>query len=398
MLLYVFVIPGLIAKTLMKQRGRGTLYPSQANYDSRWTMRMGFVFAGYRLGYEWWEAVVMMRKCAFVLLSIFLRTYGASPQVVAASMVLIASMSAHLQHRPYQDDAHNFLESLGLHICLLQLLVTLMSNMIGRMDRNVTNSPLGLQSTILVILVVFVSTGYFFWKATTWTVHKSQDTAGAIGTAAKFCARFSCAEKRAPAVRVAPRKKFDIKLTMRALEHKRRATEVQNIQENSRMHKERLMVRIKQSRTHQDVRLQARLAARAKVKRARALEKCAPFSSLNAASIAKIVDTMAYREMKGEICREGAPALHLYVIVEGVCKVTIKGKHVADLNELTVFGESAIFEENARRNATVTGNVKVLVMSRSNWNGLLASGVLGNACVAALRVVREERAKMNMEV
>ena len=90
--------------------------------------------------------------------------------------------------------------------------------------------------------------------------------------------------------------------------------------------------------------------------------------------------------------------MHLYVIVEGVCKVTIKGKHVADLNELTVFGESAIFEENARRNATVTGNVKVLVMSRSNWNGLLASGVLGNACVAALRVVREERAKMNMEV
>ena len=55
-LLRVFLVPGLIAKTLVTQRGRGTLYPSQANYDSRWTMRMGFVFAGYKLGYEWWEA------------------------------------------------------------------------------------------------------------------------------------------------------------------------------------------------------------------------------------------------------------------------------------------------------------------------------------------------------
>ena len=40
----------------------------------------------------------------------------------------------------------------------------------------------------------------------------------------------------------------------------------------------------------------------------------------------------------------GAHAFHLYVIVEGTCEVTIRGKHVADLNELTVFGESAIFE------------------------------------------------------
>ena len=73
-LVYAFLIPWVIAKTLMTQRRKGTLYPSQSNYDSRWTMRMGFVFAGYRLGYEWWEAVVMLRKCAFILLSIFLRT------------------------------------------------------------------------------------------------------------------------------------------------------------------------------------------------------------------------------------------------------------------------------------------------------------------------------------
>ena len=52
-------------------------------------------------------------------------------------------------------------------------------------------------------------------------------------------------------------------------------------------------------------------------------------------------------------------------------KSRLSSKSCTDLNELTVFGESAIFEENARRNATVTGNVKVLVMSRSDWNGLM---------------------------
>ena len=218
---------------------------------------MGFVFAGYRIGYEWWETVVMIRKCAFVLSSIFLRTYGASPQVVAASMVLIASLSLHLQHRPYQDEAHNFLESLGLHVCLLQLLVTLMSNMIGRVDRNVSNSPLGLQSTIIVILVVFVSTAYFFWKVITLTLRKSRDTGGVLGVIAKKM-RFSSAVKVRP--------KLDIKLLMQAVEQKRRDTQVKRIKESSRMHRERLMIKIKQSKLRRDSRLQARLAVRAAAK------------------------------------------------------------------------------------------------------------------------------------
>jgi hypothetical protein len=262
MMIYVFLIPGMIARTLRTERKKGTLYPSQAHYNSRWTMRMGFVFAGYKIGYEWWEAVVMIRKCAFVLLSIFLRTYGASPQVVAASMVLVAALSLHLQHRPYQDEAHNYLESLGLHICLLQLLVTLMSNMIGRVDRNVSNSPLGLQSTIFVILVVFVSTAYFFWKVITLTLHKSRDAGGVFGVIAK-CMRFS---PQAAPVKVKPRQKLDMKLMMQAVEQKRRDTQVKNIQESSRMHKERLMIRIKKSQCQRESRLQARLAARAVAK------------------------------------------------------------------------------------------------------------------------------------
>ena len=135
--------------------------------------------------------------------------------------------------------------------------LTLASNMIGRADRNVSNSPLGLQSTIIVILVVFVSTAYFFWKVITLTLHKSKDTGGVLGVIAKNV-------RLSSAVKVRP--KLEFKLMMQAVEQKRRVTQVKSIQETSRMHKERLMLRIEKSKTHRDSRLQARLAARAVAK------------------------------------------------------------------------------------------------------------------------------------
>ena len=432
MLLFVFLVPGLIANKLITQRRKGHLYPMQAKYEPRWTLRLGFMFAGYRQGYEWWEAVVMLRKCAFVLLSIFLRTYGASPQVVAASMVLIVATSAHLQHRPYQDPAHNWLESVGLHVCLLQLLVALISNMIGRVDRNVSESPLGSQSTVVVILIVFASTAFFFWEAFLWTVQKSHETRtqGAVGAIARCCAPRvpnACSKRKneskrgrspggtgsphqiVPAVvhgQRASNARLNFALTLRALENQRRKSHVEEIQNNSYQSKDRLMKKIKRSETQQAKRLQARLAARAKVKRTRALEKCGPFASLDAVSISTIVDAMEFAEVSGAdppICREGAPADTLSVIVKGTCTVTIRGQEVARLEELAVFGESSLFGgESAKRNATVSvadgvGSVKLLQLSRRKWERLFASGVLSEACVAALRTVQEERAEMNAQ-
>jgi hypothetical protein len=389
------------------------------------------MFAGYRQGYEWWEAVVMLRKCAFVLLSIFLRTYGASPQVVAASMVLIVATSAHLQHRPYQDPAHNWLESVGLHVCLLQLLVALVSNMIGRVNRNESESPLGLQSTVVVILIVFASTGFFFWETVLWTVQKSHEaqTQGAVGAIARCCAPKIprlCSKKlskskrgRSPGEmgtshqqivpaagdgRRASNARLNFALTLRALESQRRKSHVEEIQQTSRQSKDRLVEKVKRSKTLQATRLRARLAARAKVKQTRALEKCAPFASLDAESISTIVDAMEFAEVSGgdpPICREGAPAETLFVIVKGTCTVTIRGQEVARLEELAVFGESSLFGgESAKRNATVVaadgaGSVKLLQLPRGKWERLVSSGVLSKACVAALRIVQEGRAEMN---
>ena len=67
--LYIVVAPTLIALMLVRQRKNQELYPSQQHYESKWTLRFGFMFAGYKEGYEWWESMVMLRKCCFVLLA-----------------------------------------------------------------------------------------------------------------------------------------------------------------------------------------------------------------------------------------------------------------------------------------------------------------------------------------
>ena len=130
-LMYIVVAPALIALVLVRQRKRQELYPSQHHYESKWTLRFGFMFAGYKEGYEWWESMVMLRKCCFVLLAIFLKQYGAAPQVVAASLVLVVALSAALEHLPYQDDDHNQIEKYGIQVCLLQLMVALLCTVVS---------------------------------------------------------------------------------------------------------------------------------------------------------------------------------------------------------------------------------------------------------------------------
>ena len=46
-------------------------------------------------------------------------------------MILIVSLSLQLHHK---DSGHDWLESVGLHVCLLQLMTALIATMIGRED------------------------------------------------------------------------------------------------------------------------------------------------------------------------------------------------------------------------------------------------------------------------
>ena len=179
--LYLFLFPGFISFFLIRQRKKKELYPHQKFYKPRWTIRLGFMFAGYREGFEWWESVVLVRKALVFLLSIFLKSYGTTPQVVAAGMVLVIALSFHLQYQPYQAAHHNWIESISLHTCLVQILVVLMGNMIGRVHVSEAGYELGPVSSLTIIVTMFTTTILFFWQVCHSTVKNSQSNIGAVG-------------------------------------------------------------------------------------------------------------------------------------------------------------------------------------------------------------------------
>ena len=190
-LFFVIVIPTLLAVKLKSLRQKLKLYPSQKHYESKWTLRFGFMFAGYREKYEWWEAVVMLRKCCFVILAIFLRQYGAASQVVAASLVLIFALSAQLQNLPYQDKGHDMIEKFGIEACILQLMTALLCNLVQEESNGgssvAAGQQLGKRSTAALIAVVFSTTALFFTITITLTIRGSQKEQGTVGAVARWC-------------------------------------------------------------------------------------------------------------------------------------------------------------------------------------------------------------------
>jgi hypothetical protein len=118
-------------------------------------------------------------------------------------MVLSAALSLQLQYRPFLHDEHNRLESIGLHMCLLQLLVALLCNVVGKID----NNTLGLSSTYVLITVMFVSSIVFFWWTARVTMQNSHDTIGWVGKVArrsKRCCGVASRKNDASRTQIAP--------------------------------------------------------------------------------------------------------------------------------------------------------------------------------------------------
>ena len=148
--------------------------------------------------------------------------------------------------------------------------------------------------------------------------------------------------------------------------------------------------------------MSGRLAARNKVKSSRCLEKCPAFSALDQGSLAQIVDAMEYSTVDaGEtLCREGAVADKMFVLVSGTCDVSVGGSRVASLRELDVLGESALFPDatgKSVRSATVrcTSPGALLVLRKAELDALVQSGALPPECVSALAAVAEQRRQEN---
>ena len=180
--------------------------------------------------------------------------------------------------------------------------------------------------------------------------------------------------------------------------------EVSTIRRQASAHRKSAVQSIKARQLKRRETVQARVQARNKAKRSRCLQACPAFASLDEVSVDSIINVMDYavRAAGDVLCEEGGDADRLFVIVEGTCDVSIRGERVAQLHELDVFGEGALFDEARVRSATVTvaegppdGGVRLLELERATFDGLVASGTLDAACVAELRAVGQKRQQEN---
>ena len=153
--------------------------------------------------------------------------------------------------------------------------------------------------------------------------------------------------------------------------------------------------------------LTQKVAARKKVKHSKALLKSIYFSSLEEASISKIIDAMDFVALDqnddSEICRQGDVADTFYIIISGACQVTIDGRPISLLGALDIFGEIALFTDasgQSVRSATVRKMVdkdlQLLTLSRAKFNALIASGTLNEGCMNKLKRLAEQRKKEHM--
>ena len=163
---------------------------------------------------------------------------------------------------------------------------------------------------------------------------------------------------------------------------------------------------------------QLRLLARTKLKSSRKLSQVPAFTHLAPDAIGQIIDTMRYENHAPGtvICQEGGVADRFFVIIAGTCSVTsVALRHkgtVAMLGSLDVVGESMFHPTTSQRTRTATvtalghrpkadgersGLTSTLSLDRSDFERLLATGVLSRRVVTEMQSVGEKRRQQNRE-
>ena len=158
----------------------------------------------------------------------------------------------------------------------------------------------------------------------------------------------------------------------------------------------------------------------------KALTKVPMFKKLSKEKIDIVLTKTTYQKFKQKdvLCKQHDIALEFYIIVTGICTVSVKktkssssnkgagideGSEVAGnstrkvgtLRELDFFGENALSNEiESKRNATVIAlseYVQVLMLSKINFELLVAEGVFDADVVATVAKEKERREELNRQ-
>eukprot|EP01046_Picozoa_sp_COSAG06_P009822 COSAG06_NODE_520_length_14748_cov_4.841423_2_plen_4490_part_00 len=108
--LYVFchLMPASVVLLMRGHTQAGTLHTEMR------TVRLGFVFRGYRPAKALWELVITGRKLALAWVVIFLEDYGVAFQSIVAVAILQGALLLHTYHHPHTTELPHRLEMASL--------------------------------------------------------------------------------------------------------------------------------------------------------------------------------------------------------------------------------------------------------------------------------------------
>ena len=372
--------------------------------------KLGFLYRPFAQGAEFWELHEVLRKLLLMGVLIY---FPSNVRAAAAVLICVVAVATLNFVQPHKNRVVFWVAEMAFLLTCFKYLsaIFVVTQETGELTKE-DNKVLG---ALLIVIDVAMMTGSIFSmlaivvvlrKATKGLKKEKQNETKSI----EIKTELSNDQSQHTAVVVVPvtslaaeeemkETKEDSEEATAAAGYEKEAVAIRRRSEVARLH---TLKKQKAREIAADARVQKRLELRSRAKRVGALERCPLFASVASESRDRIVDTMKYEKfVTGTVvCEEGREADSMYLLMKGACSITVQGNEVATMQELAVFGESALFGKGAKRNATVTAaiNVEVLVLSREALERVIASGDLDEHSVSELKRVGLERMAQTMEL
>ena len=188
-IVFVMGFPLGLLFLLFRLKKRGALKHDDSNYDKRWVLRLGFLFAGYEDEYVYWEAIVLARKALLSAAAVFLAHNGTTVQVVVAILILFVCLYLQMNYKPLEHDWHDLMEQRSLMFSNLILIGCLLAN------AGDVGSELPPTATVTLSVFVFAITIYFFWTSVRMTLigmHRSHEDRFVVRLASSCLRKMQC--------------------------------------------------------------------------------------------------------------------------------------------------------------------------------------------------------------
>jgi CRP-like cAMP-binding protein len=397
--------------------------------EPQFRIRYGLLYRGYVKDREWWEVIVALRKFAGVAIGTFGSLIGDPETQVGLALFLgFISIVLHLVGQPFGSPNG---ESKRLHFMELYSLVVIWCTNWGGLMLYVSSGSGhsgGATRPVLTMLIIGsvcsynIAAIYIFGKTLIGTAiqHRNerrsmlQDASnGILGNDNDVHVLHVSNHKIVPANNN-NNNNDDQPFTTSSRHSEETVAEVDAVHDNFHTHERALKAEHARRQLKQRRATQNRVIARLKIRKTKALSKVPLFHDVPLEAIESILELTTYKKHQQNtiICTQDDPALEFYIIVSGRCAVIVKNedededededvvdnvdslRRVGTLKELDYFGESALIDENGRRNATVIAEseyVQVLMLSRSNFQLLLDSGALSTEIMSTMTQESERR-------